>query len=269
MSRLVHCFEKLKQQNQAALVTYLTAGDPDYVSSLSLIKKLPDMGADIIELGMPFTDPMADGPTIQKAALRALAEGQTLAKTLQLVTEFRRDNQVTPIVLMGYFNPIHYYGVERFIADASTAGVDGVIVVDLPAEHDAELCVPAKAADIDFIRLATPTTDEVRLPQVLTNTSGFVYYVSIAGITGSASASNEHIKQAVQRLHAKTDLPVCVGFGVKTVEQAESIAKIAEGVVVGSALVSKIEQAKNTQLAIDSVLTLCKELSTAVKRARL
>lgn len=269
MSRLAACFEVLKQKNQAALVTYVTAGDPDYESSLSILKKLPEMGADIIELGMPFTDPMADGPTIQKAALRSLAAGHTLVKTLQLVSEFRQHDQVTPIVLMGYFNPIHYYGIDRFINDASAAGIDGLIVVDLPAEHDAELCVPAKNVGIDFIRLVTPTTDDERLPQVLHNTSGFVYYVSIAGVTGAASASNDHIELAVQRLHRSTDLPICVGFGIRTLEQAASVAKLSEGVVVGSALVSKIEQANDSSQAVTSVLAFCKALSESVKKARL
>lgn len=268
MSRIANCFAKLKEQNQAALVTFITAGDPDYQNSLSLLQQLPAAGADVIELGMPFTDPMADGPTIQKASLRALANGQNLVKTLEMVATFRQQNQTTPIVLMGYFNPIHYYGVERFVKEAATAGVDGLIIVDLPAEHDVDLGSPAKSAGIDFIRLTTPTTDEQRLPQVLANSSGFVYYVSVAGVTGAGSASEQQIVEAMQRLHKHTALPVCVGFGVKTPAQASSIAKLAEGVVVGSALVNQIEQASDPQQAIIAVLKLCNELSVAVKQAR-
>lgn len=268
MSRLEQCFAELKAQNQAALVTYITAGDPDYQTCLELIKKLPASGADIIELGMPFTDPMADGPTIQKAALRALASGQNLIKTLEMVSEFRKENNKTPIVLMGYFNPIHYYGVPKFVEDAAKAGVDGLIIVDLPAEHDADLCTPAQAAGIDFIRLTTPTTNDQRLPQVLANSSGFVYYVSVAGVTGSGSATTEHIEQATKRLHSKTPLPICVGFGIRTAEQASTIAKFADGVVVGSALVDKIEHAETPQQAIDGVLKLCSELALGVKEAR-
>lgn len=266
MSRIVNCFAKLKQQNQTALVTFITAGDPDYQTSLSLLQQLPAAGADIIELGMPFTDPMADGPTIQKASLRALANGHNLAKTLEMVTAFRQQNQTTPIVLMGYFNPIHHYGVDRFTKDAANAGVDGLIIVDLPAEHDSDLCTPAQAVGIDFIRLTTPTTDDKRLPQALNNSSGFVYYVSVAGITGAGSATEEQIIEAMSRLHRHTSLPICVGFGIKTPEQAKVIAKLADGVVVGSALVNQIEQAKNKEQAINAVLKLCNELSTAIKQ---
>lgn len=266
MSRIVNCFAKLKQQNQTALVTFITAGDPDYQTSLSLLQQLPAAGADVIELGMPFTDPMADGPTIQKASLRALANGQNLAKTLEMVSEFRQQNQTTPIVLMGYFNPIHHYGVDCFTKDAANAGVDGLIIVDLPAEHDIDLCTPAQAAGIDFIRLTTPTTDDRRLPQALNNSSGFVYYVSVAGITGAGSATEEQITEAMSRLHRHTSLPICVGFGIKTPEQAKVIAKLADGVVVGSALVNQIEQAKSKEQAIDAVLKLCNELSTAIKQ---
>lgn len=269
MSRLANCFASLKTENRAALVTYITAGDPNYTTSLSLLKSLANAGADVIELGMPFTDPMADGPTIQKAALRALQSGQTLAKTLEMVAAFRKENNSTPIVLMGYFNPIHHYGVVKFTQDAVKAGVDGLIVVDLPTEHDEDLCVPAQKAGIDFIRLVTPTTDEKRLPQVLINSSGFIYYVSVAGITGSASATNDHINQAVQRLHANTSLPICVGFGVRSAEQAKAIAKVADGVVVGSALVSQIEQANGSaENAIKNVTTLCQQLATAIREAR-
>lgn len=268
MSRLTNCFAKLKEKNQAALVTFITAGDPNYQTSLKLIQQLPAAGADIIELGMPFTDPMADGPTIQKSTLRALANGQNLTKTLEMVKIFRQQDQTTPIVLMGYFNPIHYYGVELFIQDAIKIGVDGLIVVDLPAEHDADLCTPAQKAGIDFIRLTTPTTDEKRLPQALKNSSGFVYYVSVAGVTGSGSATENQIKKAMTRLHNHTSLPICVGFGIRTPEQASTIAKLADGVVVGSALVNKIEQANTDEQAINSVLMLCNELSIAIKQAR-
>lgn len=268
MSRIADCFAKLQQQNQAALVTFVTAGDPDYQTSLSLLKQLPLAGADIIELGMPFTDPMADGPTIQKSALRALANGQTLAKTLQMVSDFRQHDSETPIVLMGYFNPIHHYGVNDFVGDAKTAGVDGLIIVDLPAEHDADLCTPAKEVGIDFIRLTTPTTDSKRLPQVLANTSGFIYYVSVAGVTGAGSATEQQIAEAVKQLKNKTSLPVCVGFGIRSPEQAATVARLTDGVVVGSAFVNQIELASSSEQAIKDVVTLCQELSNSVKKAR-
>lgn len=265
MSRLTACFAQLKQEHRAALVTFITAGDPNYQTSLNLLQKLPAHGADIIELGMPFTDPMADGPTIQKASLRALANGQNIKKTLEMVATFRMDDQTTPIVLMGYFNPIHHYGVALFAQDAKEAGVDGLIIVDLPAEHDNELCEPAQRAGIDFIRLTTPTTDDVRLPQALKNSSGFIYYVSVAGVTGSRSATETQITEAMERLHRHTSLPICVGFGIKTPAQAEKIAALADGVVVGSAFVNQIEQATSNNQAINNVLKLCSELSTAIK----
>ena len=268
MSRLATRFAQLKAENRAALVTFLTAGDPNYATSLEIVKGLPAAGVDVIELGMPFTDPMADGPAIQKANLRALAQKQDLAKTLQLVREFRQGDNETPIVLMGYFNPIHRYGVERFVADASTAGVDGLIVVDLPAEHNADLCDPAQAAGIDFIRLTTPTTDDKRLPAVLANSSGFIYYVSVAGVTGGAAASLEHIEEAMTRLRRHSDLPVSIGFGIRTPERAAEIARIADGVVVGSALVDRIEAATSDAQAIEGVLGLCKELSSGIRNAR-
>lgn len=261
MSRLQTRFAELKQQNRAALVTFLTAGDPGYDASLAILKGLPEAGADVIELGMPFTDPMADGPSIQLANIRALAAKQNLAKTLQLVREFREGNQNTPVVLMGYFNPIHYYGVERFIGDAKEAGVDGLIVVDLPPEHNEDLCHPAQAAGIDFIRLTTPTTDDKRLPVVLDGSSGFVYYVSVAGVTGAGSATLEHVQEAVARLRRHTDLPVAIGFGIRTAEHAANIARLADGVVVGSALVDQIAKAETAEQAIDGVLTLCKSLA--------
>lgn len=268
MSRLQTRFAQLQQENRAALVTFITAGDPDYASSLEILKGLPEAGADVIELGMPFTDPMADGPAIQLANIRALENGQNLAKTLQMVREFRLGNQTTPIVLMGYFNPIHKMGVERFIAAAVEAGVDGLIVVDLPPEHNEDLCDPAQAAGIDFIRLTTPTTDDARLPVVLNNSSGFVYYVSVAGVTGAGSATLEHIEQAVARLKRHTDLPVAIGFGIRTPEQAAAIARLADGVVVGSALIDHIANAKSAREAITGVLTHCRQLAEGIRNAR-
>ncbi|MFI8746294.1 tryptophan synthase subunit alpha [Pseudomonas sp. NPDC077186] len=268
MSRLHSRFAELKAENRAALVTFITAGDPDYATSLSILKGLPDAGADVIELGMPFTDPMADGPAIQLANIRALGAKQTLAKTLQMVREFRAGNQSTPLVLMGYYNPIFVYGVERFIADAKAAGVDGLIVVDLPPEHNDELCEPAQSAGIDFIRLTTPTTDDARLPTVLAGSSGFVYYVSVAGVTGAGAATLDHVEEAVARLRRHTDLPVCIGFGIRTPEHAAEVAKRAEGAVVGSALIDKIAAAQSPQQAIDGVLGLCRELADGVRGAR-
>jgi tryptophan synthase alpha chain len=268
MSRLQTRFADLKQQNRAALVTFVTAGDPDYDTSLAILKGLPAAGADVIELGMPFTDPMADGPAIQLANIRALAAKQNLAKTLQMVREFREGNSDTPLVLMGYFNPIHMYGVPRFIADAKEAGVDGLIVVDMPPEHNEELCDPAQAAGLDFIRLTTPTTDDARLPRVLNGSSGFVYYVSVAGVTGAGAATLEHVEEAVARLRRHTDLPISIGFGIRTPEQAAAIARLADGVVVGSALIDHIASADTPEQAIDGVLSLCSALSQGVRNAR-
>lgn len=268
MSRLQNRFAELKAENRAALVTFITAGDPDYATSLSILKGLPDAGADVIELGMPFTDPMADGPAIQLANIRALAGKQGMRQTLQMVREFREGNQSTPLVLMGYYNPIFVYGVERFIADAKEAGVDGLIVVDLPPEHNDELCEPAQSAGIDFIRLTTPTTDDDRLPTVLAGSSGFVYYVSVAGVTGAGAATMDHVEEAVARLRRHTDLPVCIGFGIRTPQHAAEVAKRAEGAVVGSALIDKIAEAKSPQQAIDGVLGLCRELAEGVRGAR-
>ncbi|MEP0396488.1 MAG: tryptophan synthase subunit alpha [Nitratireductor sp.] len=230
----------LKEQGRPALVTYMMGGDPDYDSALSVMRALPQAGADIIELGMPFSDPMADGPAIQAAGLRALKGGQTLKKTLAMATDFRADDDETPIVLMGYYNPIYSYGVAAFLKDAKAAGIDGLIVVDLPPEMDAELCVPALEAGLNFIRLATPTTDDKRLPTVLQNTSGFVYYVSMTGITGSALPDTSRVGEAVGRIKAHTPLPVCVGFGVKSPEQAAAIAAGGDGVVVGTAIVNTV-----------------------------
>ena len=268
MSRLQTRFAELKQQNRAALVTFITAGDPGYSTSLDILKGLPEAGADVIELGMPFTDPMADGPAIQLANIRALGNGQNLARTLKMVREFRAGNDSTPLVLMGYFNPIHYYGVERFIADAKEAGVDGLIIVDLPPEHNEDLCQPAQAAGLDFIRLTTPTTDDARLPTVLAGSSGFVYYVSVAGVTGAGAATLEHVEQAVARLRRHTDLPVAIGFGIRTPEHAASVARLADGVVVGSALVDKIANAGSSADAVQGVLGLCRELAEVVRKAR-
>ena len=234
-------FAALKKQGRAALVTFTTAGDPDYDTSLSLLKALPQAGADIIEMGMPFSDPMADGPAIQASSQRALKAGQTMKKTLAMVREFRKGDNDTPLVLMGYYNPIYVYPVDAFIKDCISAGVDGLIVVDVPPEQDDELCIPALKAGLNFIRLATPTTDAKRLPTVLTNTSGFVYYVSIAGITGTKAPDPGEVHAQVARIKSKTELPVVVGFGVKTPDQARAIAQGADGVVVGSALVNIIE----------------------------
>ena len=268
MSRLQSRFAELKQQNRAALVTFVTAGDPNYEASLAILKGLPEAGADVIELGMPFTDPMADGAAIQLANIRALGGHQDMIKTLQMVREFRQGNSETPLVLMGYFNPIHHYSVPRFIEEAKAAGVDGLIVVDLPPEHNEDLCDPAQAAGLDFIRLTTPTTDDARLPVVLNGSSGFVYYVSVAGVTGAGAATLEHVEQAVARLRRHTDLPISIGFGIRTPEHAATIARLADGVVVGSALIDQIAGAASPQQAIDGVLGLCRQLAAGVRGAR-
>ena len=268
MSRLKTRFAELKQQQRAALVTFVTGGDPDYDTSLSILKGLPAAGADVIELGMPFTDPMADGPAIQLANIRALGKHMSLAHTLEMVRAFREDDQTTPLVLMGYFNPIHHYGVPAFIKEAKASGVDGLIVVDLPPEHNEDLCDPAQAAGLDFIRLTTPTTDDKRLPTVLNGSSGFVYYVSVAGVTGAGAATMEHVEHAVARLRRHTDLPLCIGFGIRTPEHAADVARRADGVVVGSALVDQIAHAQSPQQAIDGVLGLCRELANGVRNAR-
>ena len=233
-------FADLKREGRAAFVTYVMCGDPDIETSLAIIKALPSAGADVIEVGMPFTDPMADGPSIQAAGLRALKAGTTLKKTLDVVRRFREGDNATPIVLMGYYNPIYIHGVDKFLSDAKVAGVDGLILVDMPPEEDDELCIPALKAGLNFIRLATPTTDDKRLPAVLANTSGFVYYVSITGITGTASADSAQVSKAVSRIKRHTQLPVCVGFGIRTPEAARTIAVLADGVAVGTALVDAI-----------------------------
>ncbi len=271
-SRIDTCFSELARQGRAGLVTFVMAGDPDLATSLAILKALPSAGADVIELGMPFTDPMADGPAIQAAGLRALAAGTTLAKTLALAAKFRQDDQTTPLVLMGYYNPIYVYGVARFLADAQKAGVDGVIVVDLPPEEDAELCLPALDAGLAFIRLATPTTDAARLPAVLANTSGFVYYVSITGITGAAAPDYTKVAAAVGRLKEHTHLPVAVGFGVKNAASAAAIAAVADGVVVGSALVEALrtsldQSGKATQASVVAVADLVRDIAQGVHSA--
>jgi tryptophan synthase alpha chain len=272
-TRIEKRFAALKKEGRAALVTFTMAGDPDYDTSLALAKALPQAGADIIELGMPFTDPMADGPAIQAAGLRALKSGQRMTRTLTLVREFRKGDDKTPIVLMGYYNPIYIYGNERFLADAKAAGVDGLIVVDLPPEEDDELCLPALKAGLNFIRLATPTTDDKRLPVVLSNTSGFVYYVSITGITGAAAPDTAKVTAAVSRIKRHTTLPVAVGFGVKTAEHARAIAQGADGVVVGSALVDALRQSldahgKAGSRTIKAVTGLVSALAQGVHSAR-
>jgi tryptophan synthase alpha chain len=272
-TRIETRFAALKREGRAALVTFLTAGDPDAATSLGILRALPQAGADVIELGMPFTDPMADGPAIQASSLRALKAGQNMKKTLAMVAEFRRADAVTPIVLMGYYNPIYIYGVARFLVDAKAAGVDGLIVVDLPPEEDDELCLPALKAGLNFIRLATPTTDDKRLPAVLANTSGFVYYVSITGITGMAAPDTGQVSAAVRRIKRHTALPVAVGFGVKTAAHARAIAEVADGVVVGSALIDALRQSldgdmKATQSSVKAVTDLVTGLAQGVRGAR-
>ena len=266
-------FAELKKEGRAAFVTFLMAGDPDPATSLAIIKALPKAGADIIEIGMPFTDPMADGPAIQAAGLRALKAGMTLKKTLDMVRGFRAGDAATPLVLMGYYNPIYIYGVDKFLADAKAAGVDGLIIVDLPPEEDAELCLPAMRAGLNFIRLATPTTDDKRLPAVLANTSGFVYYVSITGITGSGSADTAEVGAAVARIQRHTKLPVCVGFGIRTPDAAGDIARHANGAVVGSALVDALResldaQGQATAKTVGAVADLVASLAQGVRGAR-
>lgn len=256
MTRIDTKFAALKAEGKKAFVAYLMAGDPDVERSLAVMKGLPAAGVDVIELGMPFTDPMADGPTIQAAGQRALDGGQTLQKTLDMVTEFRKTDQTTPIVMMGYYNPVYSRGVDRFLKDAAEAGIDGLIIVDLPPEEDSELCLPAQAAGINFIRLATPTTDAKRLPRVLQNTSGFVYYVSITGITGAAQAQAGDVAPEVAQIKASTDLPVVVGFGISTPETAQAIAAVADGCVVGSAIVKEIATGRPVAEVLDFVAGL-------------
>jgi tryptophan synthase alpha chain len=272
-TRIDACFAELKKQRRSAFVTYVMAGDPDPATALAIVKALPKAGADIIELGIPFTDPMADGPSIQASGLRALKAGMTLKKTLDLVRGFRKDDNATPLVLMGYYNPIYIYGVDKFLADAKSAGVDGLIIVDLPPEEDSELCLPAIKAGLNFIRLATPTTDDKRLPAVLANTSGFVYYVAIAGITGAASADAKVVGEAVSRIKKHTSLPVCVGFGIRTPENARSIAERADGSVVGTALVDALSgsldpDGRATPRTVGAVADLVAALAQGVRGAK-
>lgn len=266
-------FAELAKQGRSAFVTFVMAGDPDPATSLEIVKALPKAGADMIEIGMPFTDPMADGPSIQAAGLRALKAGMTLRKTLEMVRGFRKDDDTTPIVLMGYYNPIYIYGVDKFLVDAKAAGVDGLIIVDLPPEEDTELCIPALKAGLNFIRLATPTTDDKRLPAVLANTSGFVYYVAVTGITGSASADSNVVGEAVARIKRHTKLPVCVGFGIRTPEAARAIAEKANGSVVGTALVDALAgsldaEHRATSKTVGAVADLAAALAQGVRGAR-
>jgi tryptophan synthase alpha chain len=272
-TRIDRRFAALKQEGRAALMTFVMGGDPDYETSLAIVKALPAAGSDLIEIGMPFTDPMADGPAIQAAGVRALKAGQTMKRTLSLVREFRRSDDTTPIVLMGYYNPIYIYGVDAFLVDAKAAGVDGLIIVDLPPEEDTELCLPALKAGFNFVRLATPTTDDKRLPAVLANTSGFVYYVSITGITGSAAPDAGKVADAVRGIKRHSTLPVCVGFGVRTAEQVRAIAQGADGVVVGSALVDTVRKhlgpdGKATAETAGAVADLVRALAGGVQGAR-
>jgi len=269
ITRIDKRFEALRAQNRAALVAFITAGDPDFDTSQAILEALPAAGADIIELGMPFSDPMADGPAIQVSSQRALANGQTMAKTLELVRRFRASDAETPIVLMGYYNPVYVYPVTGFLKDATDAGVDGLIIVDLPPEEDSELCVPAIEAGLSFIRLTTPTTDDRRLPAVLANTSGFLYYVSIAGITGTKAPDLGAVRDHVARIKSRSDLPVAVGFGVKSPDQVRALAECADGVVVGSALVRAIEgslseDGRASQATVSAVADLVRSLAGAL-----
>lgn len=272
-ARLTNRFAKLRAENRAGLITFVTAGDPDFETSLAIVKGLPKAGADVIELGMPFTDPMADGPAIQAAGLRALKAGGSTKKTLELTRRFRETDSETPIVLMGYFNPIHHYGVERFATDARTAGADGLIIVDLPPEEDRELREPAQAVGLHMIRLATPTTDAARLPKVLANSSGFLYYVAIAGITGTKSANAADTERAIAHIRAATKLPIAIGFGIRTPEQAADIGRFADAAVVGSALVSTVAANLDANGAprpglVDKILAFTTDLARGVRSAR-
>src|SRR5438874_5885332 len=272
-TRIDRRFADLRTQGRAALVTFLTAGDPDLETSLAILRALPAAGADLVEIGMPFTDPMADGPAIQMSSQRALKAGQTMSKTLEVARAFRQSDDATPLVLMGYYNPIYIYGVDRFLRDAKSAGVDGLIVVDLPPEEDEELCLPALKAGVNFIRLATPTTDDKRLPAVLANTSGFVYYVSITGITGTTAADAKAVGEAVGRIKRHTKLPVCAGFGIRTPEAARAIAQNANGAVVGTALVEALRgsldaEGRATAKTVSAVADLVASLAQGVRGAK-
>ncbi|MEC8621724.1 MAG: tryptophan synthase subunit alpha [Pseudomonadota bacterium] len=263
--RIKNTFEEVATDNRAALITFITAGDPNIETSMKILGALPDAGADLIELGMPFTDPMADGPIIQLSSQRALRSGHNTSRTLEMVKKFRRQNQHTPIILMGYFNPIYNYGISKFCDDASTAGVDGLIVVDLPPEEDEQLRKPAKTSNIDFIRLTTPTSDTKRLPKLVTNASGFIYHVSVAGITGAQTAEQKSLKKSLSQIRKYTDLPIAVGFGIKTPEDVMNISKIADAAVVGSAIVEKIADGSDSAHMVENILGFVRSLSNAVQ----
>lgn len=267
--RIKNTFEELASDNRAALITFITAGDPNMDTSMQILDALPDAGADLIELGMPFTDPMADGPTIQLSSQRALRSGHNTHRTLEMVENFRRQNQHTPIILMGYFNPIYTYGISKFCQDASTAGVDGLIVVDLPPEEDEQIRKRAKTSDIDFIRLTTPTSDTKRLPRLVTDASGFIYHVSVAGITGAQTANQKHLRKSLSQIRKHTDLPIAVGFGIKTPEDVMNISKLADAAVVGSAIVQKIADGSDSPHMVENVLGFVRSLSHAVQMGRL
>jgi len=270
--RMIGRFARLAAENRPAFVTYFMGGDPDFETSVEIMKGLPEAGADVIELGMPFSDPMADGPTIQAGGLRALNGGHNLPRCFDMVRAFREGDDETPIVVMGYYNPIYQYGPEKFLADAKEAGVDGMIIVDLPPEMDDELCIPALKQDLNFVRLATPTTDEKRLPKVLTNTSGFVYYVSITGITGTAAPDPDVVAKSVAHIKSKTDLPICVGFGVRNAQQAAAIGRASDGVVVGTAIVQAVadslDEGKATVSTVFNTLDLVSSIAEGVRSAR-
>jgi tryptophan synthase alpha chain len=272
MSRLKECFDELRSHRRSAFVPFITAGDPDVETSYEILRQLPDAGADAIELGMPFSDPMADGPAIQASSMRALSAGMSVKATLKMVTRFREQDAKTPVVLMGYYNPIHAYGVREFVADARAAGIDGLIIVDLGPEEDEVLRVPANRAGIDIIRLATPTTDEARLPTVLNGAGGYLYYVSVAGVTGTKVVPEDEVRQAIQRIRKSTDLPCAVGFGIRTSEQAAAIAKIADAVIVGSAIVSLIGEADQAEISkekiVSEAISFCRDMANAVHNAR-
>ncbi len=270
MNRLADTFARLKKEGRAAFVPFITAGDPDMETSFAILQQLPSAGADVIELGMPFTDPMADGPAVQASSVRALKAGATMAKVLKMVEKFRKTDKTTPIVLMGYYNPIHAYGTARFARDVAAAGVDGLIVVDLPIEEDEVLRVPAKAQGVDLIRFVTPTTDEARLKRIAAEASGYLYYVSVAGVTGTKAVPEDEVRGALARVKAVTDLPCTVGFGIRNVQQADAIARVADGVVVGSAIVSKVAENINAgrERIVSEVLELIRALAGSTHAAR-
>lgn len=272
-TRITKRFEQLNAEKRSGLITFVMGGDPDYKTALDILKGLPEAGADLIEIGMPFTDPMADGPSIQKAGLRALETGQTLRKTLELASDFRKTDDKTPLIVMGYYNPIYIFGVDKFLLEAKNAGIDGLIVVDLPPEEDSELCIPALEKGLDFIRLATPTSDDKRLPSLLKHTSGFIYYISIAGVTGTKTLDIDSVSSAVNRLRHHTTLPVAVGFGVKTPEMASKVAQVADSVVVGSGVIDILAstldtQNKPTNETVPTVLKFVKSLSDAIRAVK-